>query len=182
MDLESAVRSAAAGDLDGFTEITRRTQHMAFGYALSLVGDLGLAEDVVQEAFVAAWFGLPSLIEPAAFPGWLRGIVRHRAHRELRRRHLEGVPLAAAGTVAASDPGVDQIVERRQEVSALLKAIAQPFFVAEPYTRKPGVTVSRAESLRVCREILDGMHDAVPVDAFYFTGGLDEVLARAAGR
>jgi hypothetical protein len=110
MDLESAVRAAAAGDLDAFAEIVRRFQHMAFGYALSLVRDRGQAEDVVQEAFVAAWYALPSLADPAAFAGWLR----HRA---------------------APRPG--------------------------------------------CREILDGVHDGVPTDAFYFTGGLDDVLARA---
>ncbi|HXJ83358.1 MAG TPA: sigma-70 family RNA polymerase sigma factor [Candidatus Methylomirabilis sp.] len=128
MDLESAVRAAATGDLEAFAEITRRTQHMAFGYALSFVGDLGLAEDVVQEAFVAAWYGLPTLIEAAAFPGWLRGIVRHivrhQAHRVLRRRHLQAVPLADAGTVAADTPGADRVVERRQEARALLTAIA----------------------------------------------------------
>ena len=33
----------------------------------------------MQEAFLAAWSGLPSLSDPAAFPGWLRGIVRHQA-------------------------------------------------------------------------------------------------------
>jgi RNA polymerase sigma-70 factor, ECF subfamily len=54
MELESAVRAAAGGDLDAFGEIVRRFQHMAFGYALSFVRDLGQAEDVVQEAFVAA--------------------------------------------------------------------------------------------------------------------------------
>jgi F-type H+/Na+-transporting ATPase subunit beta len=52
--------------------------------------------------------------------------------------------------------------------------------VAEPYTKRSGVTVGLAESLRVCREILDGVHDRVPTKAFYFTGGLDAVLAGAA--
>jgi hypothetical protein len=32
----------------------------------------------------------------------------------------------------------------------------------------------------VCRAILDGVHDSVPANAFYFTGGLDAVLAGAA--
>ena len=54
--------------------------------------------------------------------------------------------------------------------------------MAEPYTRRPGVTVGLAESLRVCREILDGVYDDVPMDAFYFTGGIEDVLARAAQR
>jgi F0F1-type ATP synthase beta subunit len=54
--------------------------------------------------------------------------------------------------------------------------------VAEPYTKRPGVTVPLAESRRVCREILDGVHDAVPSKAFYFTGGLDAVMEQAAKR
>jgi F-type H+/Na+-transporting ATPase subunit beta len=52
--------------------------------------------------------------------------------------------------------------------------------VAEPYTKRPGVFVSRAEALRGCREILDGVHDDLPDEAFYFTGGVDEIRARAA--
>src|SRR5467141_3115953 len=124
MDLECSVRAAAGGDLDAFAEITRRFQHMAFGYALSFVRDLGQAEDIVQEAFVAAWYGLPTLADPAAFAGWLRGIVRHRAHRVLRRRHLEALPLASADAVATDEPGPDRRVEQRQEVRTVFAAIA----------------------------------------------------------
>jgi RNA polymerase sigma factor (sigma-70 family) len=124
MELESAVRAAAGGDLDAFAEIVKRFQHMAFGYALSFVRDLGQAEDIVQEAFVAAWYALPSLADPAAFAGWFRGIVRHRAHRVLRRKHLEALPLTAAEAVAADGPAPDHRAERRQEVSAALAGIA----------------------------------------------------------
>src|SRR5262249_18559585 len=115
MDLESAVRAAAGGDLDAFAELTRRFQHMAFGYALSLVRDLGQAEDVVQEAFVAAWYALPTLADPAAFAGWLRGIVRHRAHRVLRRRHLQRVP-PSVDTVGTDQPTPDRRGHGRQAV------------------------------------------------------------------
>src|SRR5215475_6109600 len=124
MNLESMVRAAAGGDLDAFAELTRRFQHMAFGYALSFVRDLGQAEDIVQEAFVAAWYALPTLADPAAFAGWLRGIVRHRAHRVLRRRHLECVPLSV-DTVATDEPTADRRVEERQEAGAVLAAIAR---------------------------------------------------------
>jgi RNA polymerase sigma factor (sigma-70 family) len=123
MDLEAPVRAAAEGDLDAFAEVTRRFQHMAFGYALSLVRDLGQAEDVVQEAFVAAWYALPTLTDPAAFAGWLRGIVRHRAHRVLRRRHLEALPLDRADAVADGAPGPDGRVEQRHDAAALLAAV-----------------------------------------------------------
>ena len=61
---------------------------------------------------------------------------------------------------------------RAQKLQAFF---SQPFFVAEPYTKRPGLYVSRAEALRGCREILDGAHDDLPADAFYFTGGIDEI-------
>jgi RNA polymerase sigma factor (sigma-70 family) len=98
---------------------------MAFGYALSLVRDLQHAEDVVQEAFVAAWSALPTLADPAAFPGWFRSIVRHRAHRVLRRRHLELLPLTAAEHVAAEPHAPEDRLERRRQVSEALDAITR---------------------------------------------------------
>jgi hypothetical protein len=69
MDLEQLVRRAAQGDVKAYVALTQRFQHFAFGSALALVGDFHQAEDVVQEAFVAAWAALPSLAEPAAFAG-----------------------------------------------------------------------------------------------------------------
>jgi RNA polymerase sigma factor (sigma-70 family) len=123
MDLEALIRQAKQGDLDAFAEVTRRFQHMAFGYALALLRDLQQAEDAVQEAFVAAWFGLLSLADPAAFPGWFRGIVRHQAHRMLRQRHLDALPLAAAEALPAEETGPDGRAEHEQRAIALLGAI-----------------------------------------------------------
>jgi hypothetical protein len=54
MDLETLVRRAAQRDVGAFVELTRRFQQFAFGSALAMVGDFHRAEDVVQEAFVAA--------------------------------------------------------------------------------------------------------------------------------
>jgi F0F1-type ATP synthase beta subunit len=56
---------------------------------------------------------------------------------------------------------------------------AQPFYVAEAYTHRRGVTVGVAEALQTCRDILDGLHDRLPEQAFYFTGGMDQIRAKA---
>src|SRR5713226_3806339 len=135
MDLEGLVERARQGDLDAFAEVTRRFQHMAFGYAVALLRDLQQAEDVVQEAFVAAWFGLRGLADPAAFPGWLRGIVRHEAFRVLRRRRLQTAPLADAGDLPSEEPPADHRLEQRQQATAALAAIAElPDKLREPAT------------------------------------------------
>jgi len=69
------------------------------------------------------------------------------------------------------------LLERARKLQAFF---SQPFFVAEPFTKRPGSHVSRAEALRGCAEILDGRHDDLPADAFYFTGGIDEIRGAAA--
>jgi RNA polymerase sigma factor (sigma-70 family) len=125
MDLEQLIQRAQQGDLEAFAEVTRRFQHMAFGYAVALLRDLQQAEDVVQEAFVAAWFGLRSLADPAAFPGWFRGIVRHQAYRVLRQRQEAPLSLEAALGVPANGTGPDHRAEEREQVAAVLGAIAE---------------------------------------------------------
>jgi len=92
----------------------------------------------------------------------------------VRVRKALSALLAPVGDAPAADP---LTLERADK---LLRFFAQPFYVAEPYTKRPGVSVGLAESLRVCREILDGVHDGVPAKAFYFTGGLSSVMEQAA--
>src|SRR5262250_2744846 len=107
MEYEQLVRRACSGDVAAFVELTRRFQQFAFGSALSLVRDFQQAEDVVQEAFVAAWSALPTLAEPAAFPGWFRSIVRRQAFRVLRRKQVPTAPLAEADHVPSEHPAPD---------------------------------------------------------------------------
>jgi RNA polymerase sigma factor (sigma-70 family) len=133
MDYEDLVRLAAGGDIRAFVALMRRFQQAAFGSALALVHDFGRAEDVVQEAFFAAWAGLPTLANPAAFPGWLRAIVRHHAFRVLRRKELTATPLTEAEHVPTEEPGPERRVESSQRAAVAFAAIAAlPDALREP--------------------------------------------------
>ena len=57
-----------------------------------------------------------------------------------------------------------------QRARKVLRYISQPFFVAEPYTSRPGAFVERTDAIQCLKEILDGRHDATHRDAFYMTG------------
>jgi F-type H+/Na+-transporting ATPase subunit beta len=63
----------------------------------------------------------------------------------------------------------------RERALKLQNYFTQPFYCAEPWTKLRGATVARTETLRTCREILDGAHDDVPVEQFYFRGGIDHI-------
>lgn len=57
----------------------------------------------------------------------------------------------------------------------LQRFLSQPFNVAEPFTGTPGAYVSREDTVRGFREIVEGKHDDKPESAFYMKGSIDEV-------
>jgi F-type H+-transporting ATPase subunit beta len=57
--------------------------------------------------------------------------------------------------------------------------LSQPFFVAQQFTGMEGKYVTKDESVRGFKEILDGKHDALPEQAFYLVGNIDEAIAKA---
>ena len=57
--------------------------------------------------------------------------------------------------------------------------LSQPFNVAEVFTGSPGKIVSLAETIRGFKMIVDGECDALPEQAFYMVGGIDEVFEKA---
>ena len=57
--------------------------------------------------------------------------------------------------------------------------LSQPMFVAEAFTATVGKYVSIKETVRGFKEILDGKHDALPEQAFFMVGTIDEVVEKA---
>ena len=57
--------------------------------------------------------------------------------------------------------------------------LSQPFHVAEVFTGSPGKYVSLKETLRGFKMIVDGECDALPEQAFYMVGGIDEAFEKA---
>ena len=79
--------------------------------------------------------------------------------------------------------GMDELSEEdKQTVSRarkIQKFLSQPFFVAEVFTGAPGKYVSLKDTISGFKAILDGEHDAVPEQAFYMVGTIDEALEKA---
>src|ERR1700743_3793108 len=55
------------------------------------------------------------------------------------------------------------------------KFMSQPFTVAQVFTGREGKQVTREETVRAFKEILEGKHDDVPEQNFYMKGGIDEI-------
>ncbi len=80
--------------------------------------------------------------------------------------------------------GMDELSEEdRLTVSRARKIqrfLSQPFFVAAQFTGTDGKFVAVEDTVKAFREILDGIHDDLPEQAFYMAGGIEDVREKAA--
>ncbi|MDR3571794.1 MAG: F0F1 ATP synthase subunit beta [Candidatus Pacebacteria bacterium] len=67
-----------------------------------------------------------------------------------------------------------KLVYRARKIQRFL---SQPFAVAETFTGAKGKYVSLKDTIRSFGEILDGKHDALPENAFYMKGSIDEAAS-----
>ncbi len=67
-------------------------------------------------------------------------------------------------------------VARARKVQRFL---SQPFFVAEAFTGRKGAYVSLKETIRGFDEVISGKHDAVPEQAFFMCGTIDDATENA---
>lgn len=95
-ELNRWVEQASEGDADAYALLVRHYRSRAQAYAYSLTRSMDAAEDVAQDAFIAAFRELPQLRETAAFWSWLRTIVFKHADR-WRRANREEVSVPETG-------------------------------------------------------------------------------------
>ncbi len=79
--------------------------------------------------------------------------------------------------------GMDELSEEDKLLVARARKIqrflSQPFFVAEVFTGSPGKYVSLKDTIAGFKGILAGDYDAIPEQAFYMVGTIDEALEKA---
>ena len=80
--------------------------------------------------------------------------------------------------------GVDELSEEDKQTVARARRIqrylTQPFFVAEQFTGLTGEYVSVRDTVRGFKEILDGSHDALPEQAFFNVGTIEQAVEKGA--
>ncbi len=116
------VRRAQEGYLDAYAELVDRYSGLGYRVALRVVGNHHDAEDVAQEALVAAWQQLPNFRAQSSFSTWLYRIVTHRALNRVQRQHPSS-SLDVIGDVADACAGPAMRLERDLMKDAVTDAI-----------------------------------------------------------
>ena len=79
--------------------------------------------------------------------------------------------------------GIEELSEEDKIIVARARKIqrflSQPMFVAETFTGRKGKYVRREETVRGFKEILGGKYDALPEQAFWMQGTIEDVVAEA---
>ena len=171
-DVIERVRS---GDTEAFGTLVERYHGRCMRYALHMIGDESVAQDLVQDAFLRAFRALDSYDHEGRFDRWLLSIVANRARTEaVRRSRNRGrtVGLDALGSRSTeAGPLRDPLLRRRLHDAlgklqpALREAVLLYYVEDMTYAEMADLTgagesalkmrVSRAR--RALREMLKGL-------------------------
>lgn len=157
--LRAWLQAAARHDAPAFRLLYDATSPKLFGFALRILGKRELAEEALQDGFVAIWHGAASYQAHLAAPmTWMTTIVRNKA-LDLLRRH-------------AHDAVIDGPVFDERIMAALHDPRATPI---------DALLISRdAKTLAYCMSTLGGEHRQVVGLAFFHDLSHSEVAQHMA--
>ena len=124
MTEQELVRAAAGGDTEAFERLVETYENKIYTLALRMSGSPDDAGDIAQEAFLAAWRGLPAFRGEAGFATWLYRLASNAAIDYLRRQRKQRGELSLADEELGLDavdagPGPQDAAEGEEVRSAV---------------------------------------------------------------
>ncbi len=107
------------------------------------------------------------------------GLEHYRVARETQRvlqKYKELQDIIAILGMDELDEEDKLIVSRARKIQ---RFFSQPFSVAEQFTGMKGKYVPLRETIRGFKEILEGLHDEIPEQAFLYVGTIEEAVKKA---
>ncbi|MDN2700018.1 sigma-70 family RNA polymerase sigma factor [Janthinobacterium sp. SUN073] len=144
--LKAWLLAAGKKDATAFRQLYHSTASKLFGYTLRILHKQELAEEALQEGFVAIWNNAATYQSHLAAPmTWMVTIVRNKAFDVLRR----------------SDDSVE--IDAEQFDSEVMNALRDPQATPIESLQMSG----DAKALAFCMSALEGLHRQVVALAFY---------------
>jgi RNA polymerase sigma-70 factor, ECF subfamily len=151
-DDESLVERAREGDEAAFAALVRRYTPMLMRLARMYVPTDALAEDVVQETWVAVVRGLERFEGRSSFKTWLFRILVNRAKTRGVREH-RSIPFASVGG-GADGAGIEDEDGPTVDPSRFTSEGAWTSAPAD-WRNDPELSLESEETLRIVREAID---------------------------
>jgi len=136
----------ARGDGAAFRELYDRFADRVFRYALTLLRNRHLAEDVLQETMIAVWEGAGTFAGRSQISTWILGIARNQAYRMLRGE-AKGERMANEPLVFPDPTPVVEREERVQKAVAALPPEQREVVFLAFYERLPYEEIARVQGV-----------------------------------
>ena len=124
MDETQAVQLCQEGNESAFQVIVERYGDVMFGTAVLMTRDRALAEDLVQEALLLAWKGLPRFRAGSNLKAWLLRILVNRVISDRRRRRVDEVEMDASYNEPVEPESAIQTVISAEEAERIRAALS----------------------------------------------------------
>ncbi|HEX7737721.1 MAG TPA: sigma-70 family RNA polymerase sigma factor [Ktedonobacteraceae bacterium] len=125
------VSASKNGDQDAFSLLVQQYQRRVFNLVFRMLQNYEEANEVTQEAFLAAWQGLPSFRGEARFSTWLYRIAYNCALKQLETRKRD----KALHTALQAEQALE--IEGADPKSALLEALDNQKMIQEQLSQLP---------------------------------------------
>ncbi len=125
---EASVLSNMNTKQNRYEALVRALHADIYRYAVWLIKDKHIAEDVVQETFLRAWKSLDSLKDESAAKAWLITILRRENARRFERKQFDTIDI---DDVSIADTGIHsednlQLREIRMAIASLSEEYREP--------------------------------------------------------
>jgi RNA polymerase sigma-70 factor (ECF subfamily) len=127
MDEKQAIAQLKKGNLEGLETLVKTNQVKAIRTACLITGDLALAEDVVQDAFLRVYACIDQFNDELSFTPWFTRIVINNALKVLRRQKrilsMEADDTKGDFDLFDSTPLPEEALQSKQTLQAIWQAI-----------------------------------------------------------
>ncbi|AJT63385.1 RNA polymerase sigma factor [Streptomyces chattanoogensis] len=120
---EALLTAVARGDQAALRALYERHAAAMLRLIRRLTSDQGIAEELLQESWLAVWRSAGGFRGESSVRGWLLGVARRQAHNQLRKSRPQLTDLAEAHDVPDPAPSVEDQIVQDADRTALLTAV-----------------------------------------------------------
>jgi RNA polymerase sigma-70 factor, ECF subfamily len=172
---ETLISRIAEGDQLAMRTLFARHRIALYRWLLRLVGDEGLAEDLLSEVFLDVWRQAASFEGRSSVSTWLLAIGRYKALSARRRRTNAELDEATLSTVPdiADDPEI--LLHKKDRAEALRQSLTR---LSPEHREVIDLVYYHGKSLKEVAEIVGINEATVKTRVFYARKRLGELVAK----
>lgn len=154
----ASIRRIAAGDQSALADFYDRHSRLVYSVAFNILGDIHMAEEVVQDVFIQIWKRASSYNpDQGKVLTWLTSVARHRAIDHFRRINVRPEGHAIGWDDCCEDESDDDAVVEAGYLSSEERAVIRRKIASLPLDQKQALSLAYFNGMTQ-QEIAEYLH------------------------